>query len=275
MPKLSIITINLNNKKGLQRTLESVFAQTFTDYEYIIIDGGSTDGSNELIEKHQNKFVYWVSEKDGGIFNAMNKGIVKANGEYFFFLNSGDYLIDNYILEKIGTCTFNSDIVYGKLLIDEKNKKWEKEYPINPTFKYFFNDSIPHSGGAFLRKELFTKIGFYDESLLITSDWKFYLKAIFNHSATIQYVNELIAVFSYDGISSKSENRELLQREKESILASDFGFICKMLEEQEETRKNLEASKKELAIAKQQYNLLSNSRVVKSYFKIKKFFLAR
>jgi glycosyltransferase involved in cell wall biosynthesis len=258
-PKLSVITINLNNKTGLQKTMESVFAQTFTDYEYIIIDGGSEDGSAELIKKHQNKFVYWVSEKDEGIYQAMNKGILKANGEYLLFLNSEDYLIDNYILDKIGTSTFNLDIVYGKLLIEEKNKKWEKEYPVNPTFKYFFNDSIPHSGGAFLRKELFTKIGLYDENLLIASDWKFYLKAIFNYNATIQYIDELIAVFSYNGISSK--NLQLLQQEKESILISDFGFALKVLDE--------------LSSEKQKNKLLLNSRVIKAYFKMKSMFLSR
>ncbi len=88
MLKLSIITINLNNLAGLQKTMQSVFEQTFTDYEYIVIDGGSTDGSKEYIEQHSDKLAYWVSEKDKGIYNAMNKGIIKAGGDYLLFLNS-------------------------------------------------------------------------------------------------------------------------------------------------------------------------------------------
>ena len=110
LPKLSIITVNLNNKAGLQKTIESVFSQTFTDYEYLVIDGGSEDGSKELIKKYENKFVYWVSEKDKGIFNAMNKGILKASGEYLLFLNSGDYFYDSAVLDDVFDKAASTDI---------------------------------------------------------------------------------------------------------------------------------------------------------------------
>ena len=103
---LSIITVNLNNLTGLQKTMQSVFEQTFTNYEYIIIDGGSTDGSKEWIAQHADKLAYWVSEKDGGVFNAQNKGIVKSKGEYLLFLNSGDYF---YTVEAIGALIQNSN----------------------------------------------------------------------------------------------------------------------------------------------------------------------
>ena len=89
-PLISIITINFNDKIGLQRTFDSVFAQDFNDFEYIVIDGGSNDGSKELIEENTDKISYWISEPDKGIYNAMNKGIKVANGEYLLFLNSGD-----------------------------------------------------------------------------------------------------------------------------------------------------------------------------------------
>ncbi len=88
--KLSIITVNLNNKDGLQKTIDSVISQTFKDFEWIVIDGGSTDGSKELIEKYSDYISYWVSEPDKGIYNAMNKGIKVAKGDYLEFLNSGD-----------------------------------------------------------------------------------------------------------------------------------------------------------------------------------------
>lgn len=103
MPKLTIITINLNNKAGLQTTIDSVIAQTYKDFEWIIIDGGSTDGSKELIEKYTNYIKYWVSEPDKGIYNAMNKGIKVAEGEYLQFLNSGDSLFSNSVLSDIFT----------------------------------------------------------------------------------------------------------------------------------------------------------------------------
>ena len=99
--KLSIITINLNNKEGLQKTIESIVNQTFRDYEFIIIDGGSNDGSIDVIELYKENITYWISEPDKGIYNAMNKGISIAKGEYYYFLNTGDRLISNDVLEKI------------------------------------------------------------------------------------------------------------------------------------------------------------------------------
>ena len=99
--KLSIITINYNNREGLKRTIESVVNQTFTDFEWILIDGGSTDGSKELIEQYSNRFSYWVSEPDNGIYNAMNKGLRAAKGDYLQFLNSGDRL---YNAQSLASC---------------------------------------------------------------------------------------------------------------------------------------------------------------------------
>ena len=93
--KLSIITINYNNLEGLKRTVESVINQTSKEFEYIVIDGGSNDGSGAYIESKSEHIDYWVSEPDKGIYNAMNKGIAKASGEYLLFLNSGDHLFSN------------------------------------------------------------------------------------------------------------------------------------------------------------------------------------
>jgi glycosyltransferase involved in cell wall biosynthesis len=101
MIKLSIITINYNNRDGLEKTIRSVIDQRFTDFEFIVIDGGSTDGSVDNIRKYENKINYWCSEKDAGIYNAQNKGIKKAKGEYCLFLNSGDFLYNEDVLNKI------------------------------------------------------------------------------------------------------------------------------------------------------------------------------
>ena len=92
--KLSIITINYNNCSGLEKTIQSVIKQSFTDYEWIVVDGGSTDGSKELLEKYQNHFAFWVSEPDNGIYHAMNKEMQKATGDFCLYINSDDYLID-------------------------------------------------------------------------------------------------------------------------------------------------------------------------------------
>jgi len=119
--KLSIITVNLNNKSGLQKTIDSVISQTYKDFEWIIIDGGSTDGSKELIEQYSQYITYWISEPDKGIYNAMNKGIVQAKGEYLQFLNSGDALYDKYVLDKILKATnITSDIITGSIFSNKK-----------------------------------------------------------------------------------------------------------------------------------------------------------
>ena len=101
MNKISIITVNYNDREGLKKTIESVINQTWQDFEFIIIDGGSTDGSREVIEQYKDKIDYWISEPDKGIYNAMNKGIKAASGEFLLFLNSGDRLIDKNITEKV------------------------------------------------------------------------------------------------------------------------------------------------------------------------------
>ena len=111
--KYSIITINYNNRDGLENTIKSVINQTCQDFEYIVIDGGSTDGSVDVINKYADKIDYWISEPDKGIYNAMNKGILRAHGEYLNFMNSGDYFYDNEVLEKMYSCCVN-DMVVGK-----------------------------------------------------------------------------------------------------------------------------------------------------------------
>lgn len=109
--KLSIITVKLNNRDGLKRTIDSVVSQTFTDYEWIVIDGGSTDGSRELIEQYQDHFAYWCSEPDKGIYNAMNKGIAHAKGEWLQFLNSGDVLYSNNTLASVFSSKYDADVL--------------------------------------------------------------------------------------------------------------------------------------------------------------------
>ena len=121
--RLSIITVNYNNKDGLQKTIDSVISQTFKDFEWIVIDGGSTDGSRELIEKNKNYFSFWCSEHDKGVYNAMNKGIVHAKGEYLNFMNSGDCFVSNKVLEKIFSNDYTNDILYGNVVTFKNNKK--------------------------------------------------------------------------------------------------------------------------------------------------------
>jgi glycosyltransferase involved in cell wall biosynthesis len=197
MLKLSIITINLNNAQGLQKTIASVINQTFTDYEYIIIDGGSTDGSVEIIKQYANKATYWVSEPDKGIYNAMNKGIKQAKGEYCLFLNSGDWLINNSGLQQFFALKPTEDIAY----CDIKTEKGINKYPDKLNFLFFLCGSIGHPA-AFIKTKLFTEIGLYNENRKIVSDWEFFLKAIFDLKCSYKHYAYILTFFDLNGIST-------------------------------------------------------------------------
>ena len=220
MPKLSIITVNLNNREGLRKTAESVVSQTYKDYEWIVIDGGSTDGSKELIEQYAEHISYWVSEPDKGIHNAMNKGILKAQGEYCFFLNSGDYLIDWNVLNKVFAISFSEDVVHGNVLFDFGNHKEVRNTPETITLRTFVEKTINHSGCAFIRHSAFEKWGLYDENLKIVSDWKWFLRALGLENATDRYIDVTISVFDCSGISIAQ--KELLQIERDMVLKEEI-----------------------------------------------------
>jgi glycosyltransferase involved in cell wall biosynthesis len=218
---LSIITINYNDKPGLERTLNSVKNQSYTNFEHIIIDGGSNDGSKQLIETNRENFSYWVSEPDHGIYNAMNKGINVAKGEYLLFLNSGDHFEDDNALHNVHNFLKKEDIVYFNVNVIGEHKSYIKKCPEILTFKYL-HENLPTHQATFFKKELFNKLGNYDENLKIVSDWKFLIIAICKHNATYKYVNKTFSVFYYDGLSSLKENQDLIKAERKVVLNKEF-----------------------------------------------------
>src|SRR4051794_8231071 len=123
-PIISIITINLNNANGLLRTIKSVLNQTDKRFQFTVIDGGSTDNSLEHLEEYKQYFHYWISVKDKGIYDAMNKGIMNSTGQYCLFLNSGDWLINNDVVKHVLPYLSHFDVISGNLEIYH-NGKWE------------------------------------------------------------------------------------------------------------------------------------------------------
>ena len=214
--KLSIITINLNNATGLQKTIESVINQTYSDYEYIIIDGASTDGSNEIISQYKNKRIKSISEKDHGIYNAMNKGILISSGEYLLFLNSGDFLYSSEILNKVFSKSFDTDLMCFALKIELLDKKESFIYSIKTKYitnKYMFYQTIPHPS-TLIKRDLFFKFGLYDESFKIAGDYEFFVKIIKN-KVSYEIDPLVLSVFNNQGISYtllklvNAENRKI------------------------------------------------------------------
>ena len=215
--KLSIITINFNNLTGLQKTINSVTTQTWRDFEWIVIDGGSTDGSKELIEKYQDNFAYWCSEPDKGIYNAMNKGVDKAEGEYLLFLNSGDMLFADSTLSNVFHKNNGSDIVSG-LVVREDNGKLRRDF-YNSIVKQLILDTIEHQG-TFIKKDLFLSYN-YREDLQIVSDWAAWIEWILRKNCSFEYIYEIVAVQEIDGVSSTKI--DVLNEEREKILSSLYG----------------------------------------------------
>lgn len=213
--KLSIITINCNNCEGLRRTIESVVNQTCRYFEYIIIDGGSTDGSVDVIKEYADQIDYWVSEPDKGIYNAMNKGVAVAKGEYCLFLNSGDNLHNNVVLADVYNQGFDSDIICGSILTDGKILL---PSPQNVSLGFFYRGSLNHPA-AFIRREWLQRYP-YDETLKICSDRKFFIQALIIGDASYRCISIVVSDFDGNGISSN--NMRLKKEENEYVLHSMF-----------------------------------------------------
>lgn len=207
--KLSIITINLNNYNGLKRTIDSVVSQTFTDFEWIVIDGGSTDGSRELIEQYQDHFAYWCSEPDKGIYNAMNKGIAHARGEWLQFLNSGDWLVNDKVLNDFFSESINGDIVYGDFCEVKDDKIQPFYFESELSFSSLYYEAIAHPS-AFIKRSLLSK-RLYKEKYKIIADWEFFLECALKG---ICFVHKDILVSNYDTTGISSTNRDLVLQER-------------------------------------------------------------
>lgn len=221
--RLSIITINRNNAEGLRRTLQSVNAQNVSDFEHIVVDGASTDESVQVIRQCEADAISrsWISEPDTGIYNAMNKGIRMAKGEYIQILNSGDCLASPYVVERMLTELQNKkypNILYGNMIkvFPNGHTRRDRSFAGKPiTFLGFYGGTLNHSP-AYVRKSLFEKYGMYDESLRIVSDWKWYMDAIIFGDETPLYADIDITLFDMTGVSET--NTELTKKERRQVL---------------------------------------------------------
>ncbi|WP_339847461.1 glycosyltransferase family 2 protein [uncultured Dokdonia sp.] len=219
--KVSIITVNYNDLKGLQKTVESVQKQTFKEFEHIIIDGGSTDGSEAFIYEHRDQFSYSISESDEGVYPAMNKGISNANGEYMLFLNSGDTFYNKNALKRVILDVESYDLIYCNQMVIGADKKFLKTYPDSLSFAYFLQDNIPHQA-TFIKRRLFDVIGKYDEQLKIISDWKFFLDCVCKHQVTYKHLDVTLVNFYLGGMSSIRENAQVMESEKQGVLSEGY-----------------------------------------------------
>ncbi len=230
--KLSIVTIT-HNDPGLKRTLDSVLAQKNirSDMEHIIVDSLSDDGTEDMVMAYIEKAPYrvnYIREKDAGRCDAMNKGIVAAKGKYLSFMNAGDHFYDDTAVESIMSGNNDSDIVYGNLHVVDQGVESVYCPPDAVDFSYFLNGyALPHQA-SIIKRDLFDKIGLYDDSLKIVFDWKFFLVAICKYKCSYVHLSKTIATFYTGGNSSK--NPRQVELEKSRVYNDDFSeFVTRKI----------------------------------------------
>ena len=206
--KLSIITINYNNRDGLKKTIDSVVGQTWHDFEWIVIDGGSTDGSKELIEKCQKHFSYWCSEPDKGVYNAMNKGIAKAQGEYLNFMNSGDRFYEHDTLEKVFSEERKAGILYGDWMQVYNDHTHLMHFPDPVEIYTFYHRNICQQA-MFVRTTILKEKGF-DESFRIVADYSRWIE-LAQQGVDFEFVHLIVCFYDMNGISSNSRNISIME----------------------------------------------------------------
>lgn len=258
--KISVITINYNDKSGLKNTILSVITQKKITFEYLVIDGGSTDGSKEIIDTYSNSIDYFISENDTGIYNAMNKGIKKANGDYCLFLNSGDTFYDEFVLSRMIYYCGKADILTGNLCLysgSDYIKKWNA--PISTDIFTFIYGTIPHESSLIRTKIL--KNNLYDESYKIISDWKFFLEQICIHDVTYLRIPLKCVKFDVNGVSSSNIN--LRNSERVAVINELFpmSVLCEF-----EKYKYIHGTIIE-KYCKWRLKMHNNSSIIKRYFK--------
>lgn len=203
-PILSIITVNFNNSTGLLKTLQSIKSQSFSSYEHIIIDANSTDGSKEIIIQYQKEnslLNFWSSEPDKGIYDGMNKGIEHANGEYLYFLNSGDCLVDDILTQVPFDGT---QYLYGDDRLLKTNKKERiRVYPDIPDFIYLSNDSLCHQS-CFIHRSLFEERR-YNVRYKIAADWIHSFQCIIIEQCSYRHLPFIISECAGGGVSSNAQ----------------------------------------------------------------------
>jgi glycosyltransferase family 2 len=199
IPLISIITVSYNAVKTIEETILSVLNQTYHNIEYIIIDGGSTDGTIDIIKKYQDRISYWVSEPDKGIYDAMNKGTLKASGEWLNFMNAGDTFYDEQVLEKVfkDKDWSNTDVIYGDVIIKySKKEELKKVWPLTQLEK-----GMPFCHQSSFIKTTLQKQYSFNTNYKICSDYEFFY-TLYKKGYRFKYTDIIIAKFLYGGLSS-------------------------------------------------------------------------
>ncbi len=243
--KLSIITICYNEKQ-IRRTCESIVNQSWQDFEWIVVDGGSTDETLDILRDYKDRIDVLISEKDNGVYDAMNKGIKKASGEWLSFMNGGDSFYSSDVLKKTfgSSQNFDTGILYGSTYTPEKEKF--RKYPKKLDRLYFIGKNINHQS-TFIRRNLFEKYGLYDDKMKIAADFDKWCQFMTN-GEKFQSLNFCVAANDLLGISSNPKYREIQEREYQTAIERNY------------TAKDLKRHR-----SKQRWSLKTFGKIIKAY----------
>ncbi len=222
MVLISVITVNRNNAAGLEKTIHSVVSQDFRDFEFIVIDGDSTDQSKNILSANNSRITFQVSEPDTGIYNAMNKGIRASKARYLLFLNSGDTLFNNRVLSEAANSLSDADLVSGDIISRDRDglEKLERS-PQQAGLKEMITGTLWHPS-TFIKRELFEKLGYYNESYRIAADYDFFVRAVLVAKCSYRHLNLPVAYFELDGLSNQPSFFDLMINERKQIQKSWF-----------------------------------------------------
>jgi len=224
-PLISVITVCYNAAATLEDTIRSVVNQTYPNIEYIVVDGASTDRSMDIINKYSHRISTIISEQDKGIYDAMNKGIAKASGQYILFLNAGDCFTSTHTLHGIARCVDgrNAEIYFGKIVwVDTTHHHIHTTNHSHIQFQsQLYYENFPHPATIYNR-DVFRKYGLFNLTYKVYADYEWNLRALVEHHAPFYYFDNLVTTFYTGGISNNIQDKEFKTQEYDSILLQYF-----------------------------------------------------
>jgi glycosyltransferase involved in cell wall biosynthesis len=218
-PKVSIITSTYNAAATLEKCLDSILSQSRTDWEYLVIDGGSTDGTRELLKKYEHSIDYWLIEADEGVYDALNKGIALARGEWIYFIGADDYLIDPDVLQRVFAQEPRGLMIYGNVYFSFHGNVYSGKF----SRLKLITRNICHQA-IFYNKRLFEMFGCFDKRYRVLADWIFNLTCFFDRRVKPQYVDTIIAYYDGKGFSERNTDIKFMDEYFE-IIRTNYGWF--------------------------------------------------